>query len=169
MKAMMKRLSPPAMLMLLLAVFTLTTGFSCNDFERSTYNSLAASKAVIDQAAADYNAGTIARSSANHDAIERARNVHDAAVQAFHAYKVVKDAGADKAGLQRARDQVQAALNQLLAVQQSLEAIPRGNLKTSGLRLTPPAPPFSEPLRQEEEELTIGDFRFRLTDHALIA
>lgn len=68
--------------------------FACSNWDQQTYQTLSASKAVIDQAAADYNAGKIAQTAAARDAITKARQAQTAAVDSFEVYAAAKVAAA---------------------------------------------------------------------------
>src|SRR5690242_1503311 len=63
---------------------------ACNSWEKTTFQTLAASKATIDQAGADYNAKKIPNTQAAFTAITKAREAQTGAVNAFHAYAVAK-------------------------------------------------------------------------------
>lgn len=76
-------------LLALVAVVAIAAA-ACSSWERNTYKSLAASKAVIDQAAADYNAGTIPRTKTAYALIAKARAAQTAAAEAFEEYAVLK-------------------------------------------------------------------------------
>lgn len=68
--------------------------FACSNWDQQTYQTLSASKAVIDQAAADYNAGRIAQTASARTAITKARQAQTAAVDAFQIYAAAKIAAA---------------------------------------------------------------------------
>lgn len=72
--------------LLLLVLLSLSALLACTNWERQTYQTLRASKSVIDTAATDYNAGAIVQTSTNKEAIEKARQVQSAAVVAFRDY-----------------------------------------------------------------------------------
>lgn len=65
-------------------------GSACSSWERQTYQYLSASKAIIDQAALDYNAGTIPRTATVRALIERTRAAQTAATESFEEYAVLK-------------------------------------------------------------------------------
>jgi hypothetical protein len=67
----------------------------CNSFERTTYQTLATSKAVIDQAQADYEARTIPHTQPVYVAITTAKQAQTTAVDAFLTYEQVKQAKGD--------------------------------------------------------------------------
>ncbi|WP_263415348.1 hypothetical protein [Terriglobus albidus] len=62
----------------------------CNDFERKTFQTLSASKALIDQAQIDYETGTIPHTQTSYDAINKAKDAQTAAVRAFQTYEAAK-------------------------------------------------------------------------------
>lgn len=62
----------------------------CNDFERKTFQTLSASKALIDQAQIDYETGTLPHTRASYDAINKAKDAQIAAVRAFQGYEAAK-------------------------------------------------------------------------------
>lgn len=67
----------------------------CNDFERTTFNTLSASKAVIDQTQADYEAKTIPHTQCAYSLINNAKAAQSVAVNAFLDYENIKAAGND--------------------------------------------------------------------------
>jgi len=94
----------------LIALFVVLSGaWACTNWEHQTYASLSASKAVIDEAGAQYNAGKIPQTKAVKAAIEHARQVQTTAVHAFEAYAVAKVAGQPAATLEQRRQEVIAA------------------------------------------------------------
>lgn len=84
--------------------------FACSNWDQQTYQALAASKAAIDQAAADYNAGRIAQTPAAAAAITDARNAQSAAVKAFQVYAAAKVAAEPAATIEARQQAVMAAL-----------------------------------------------------------
>jgi hypothetical protein len=98
----------------LLLVIGLSAGVlgiaGCTDWERTTYQSLSASKAVIDSAAADYRAGTIKQTKPAYDLIEQAQKAQIVAVKAMGDYEVIKASGANSVGLQAAQVEAMTAL-----------------------------------------------------------
>lgn len=66
----------------------------CNSFERDTFNSLAASQAVINQAQADYTSGAIKETSCTYAVINNAKAAQTVAVNAMVVYEQEKAAGA---------------------------------------------------------------------------
>ncbi len=107
-----------ALLLAVLALTCVTVG--CSNWERQTYNSLAASKAVIDQAAKDFNAGALPQSAQVKLAIENAQKVQAAAVNAFWGYEQAKIAkSGDLAAKQKAVVDALARVPEVLALIQS--------------------------------------------------
>ena len=74
--------------------------FGCNSFERNTFNSLAASDAVIDQAQVDYTAGKIKQTSCTYAVINDAKAAQTTAVTAFALYESNKSEAQEQAVLQ---------------------------------------------------------------------
>lgn len=64
----------------------------CADWERQTFQTLTAAKAVIDQASNDYNAGVIPKTAQNYLLLTKAQQAKDFAVTAFKSYWDVKSA-----------------------------------------------------------------------------
>lgn len=62
----------------------------CNDWERTTFQSVAASKAVIDQAQVDYEARTIPHTTCAYNLINKAKAAQTTAVDALLVYEQVK-------------------------------------------------------------------------------
>lgn len=83
----------------------------CTDWERTTFNTLAASKAVIDQAQVDYEVRAIPKTAANQKAINEAKDLQTIAVQGLETYEQMKAA---KASTDALNGQI-AAVNTLLA------------------------------------------------------
>jgi uncharacterized protein (UPF0333 family) len=84
--------------------------FGCNDFERTTYQTLSASKATIDQIAADYNAGKIKETPAAFKAITDLRAAQTVAVNAMVEYETIKAAKGSQSALQAQQSIVANAL-----------------------------------------------------------
>lgn len=80
-----------AVTMGLLIIFPLA---GCSSWERTTFQTLSATKKVIDQAQADYEAGVIPKTAQAKSLIESAKKAQITAVDAMLKYEVVK---ADKA------------------------------------------------------------------------
>lgn len=95
-----------------------------DDFERTTVKTLSADKAVIDQAAKDYNAAIIPQTQLSRQIISDARDAHNAAVQAFLAYYRVKEsAHSSKDSIQNAQAATAEALAQLVPLIAKLQAL----------------------------------------------
>jgi hypothetical protein len=67
----------------------------CTNFERDTFNSLAASKAVIDTAQADYTAKTIPETACTYAVINDAKAAQTVAVNSMLIYEQEKAAGSN--------------------------------------------------------------------------
>ena len=67
----------------------------CTDFERSSFQTLSASKAVIDTAQADYEARTIPHNTCSYTIINDAKAIQVSAVNAMVVYENEKAAKAD--------------------------------------------------------------------------
>jgi hypothetical protein len=75
----------------ILAAVLLTLAVAgCNTWERNTFNTLAASKAVVDTAQADYEAKTIPQSTCAYTAINDAKAAQTVAVNAMVVYEQLK-------------------------------------------------------------------------------
>lgn len=96
----------------------LMCGFACNasNWERTTFQSLAASKAVIDQAQADYEGGTLPHSKLVYDTVNEAKAAQVAAVQSMSTYEALKANGSPAANLNAAQTDVATALAKLPAL-----------------------------------------------------
>jgi hypothetical protein len=80
------------MLVLVLGLCGLMTG--CTSFERTTFQTLSASKAVIDQAQIDYQAKAIPQTACSYALINDAKAAQTASVAAMVVYEEDKAAGA---------------------------------------------------------------------------
>lgn len=67
----------------------------CTNFERTTFDTLAASQAVINQSQTDYEAKTIPQTACAYAVINDAKAAQTAAVQAMVIYEQAKSAGTD--------------------------------------------------------------------------
>lgn len=113
-------------LVILLAVgasFAVVALTGCDDFERSTYRTLAASQAVVNQAQTDYEANTIAQTMASYTAINKAKAAQVVAVQAMAAYEQIKSASGTQSALQAQQAVVQNLVNQLPALVAAVKAL----------------------------------------------
>ena len=98
--------------LVVLALFSL----ACSNWESTPYQSLAASKATIDLAATDYNAGKLPKTAEVKSIIEQARQLQTAAVHAFEAYAVGKVVGDPSATLDQKRQAVVTAAGEVMTV-----------------------------------------------------
>ena len=96
---------------------------ACSSWDHTTYQTLAASKAVIDQAAADYNAGTLPKTAAVKAVIEKAQGAQRAAVTAFEAYAVAKTAGDPSATVEQKKQAVIQAVALVAQVVAEIKAL----------------------------------------------
>lgn len=104
----------PVLALALVLVFCAAS--ACTNWEHRTYATLNASKAVIDQAGADYNAGKLSQTKAVHDLIQAARDAQTVAVHSFESYAVAKVGGADPTELAKLQQSVMDATNAVLAL-----------------------------------------------------
>jgi hypothetical protein len=96
----------------------------CSNWERSTYQSLAASQATINQVQADYETGTaIAHNASAYKAINSAKAAQTLAVNTFVAYEEVKAAGGTTASLTALETDVTVALAKLPTVIADVKAL----------------------------------------------
>jgi len=95
----------------------------CNDWERRTYQTLAASKAVIDQAQADYESGKIPHTEPVYAAVNKAKDAQKSAAQAFLEYeqlKLIVKSGGNLPEKQQAVSDALVQLGPLVAVVKAL-------------------------------------------------
>lgn len=95
----------------------------CSNFERETYQTLATSKTVIDQAQADYEARKIPRTQAAFMIISAAKVEQTLAVQSMEAYEEIKFAKGSQSALDSQQAIVSAALAQLPAMIKAIEGL----------------------------------------------
>jgi hypothetical protein len=69
--------------------------FGCSQFERTAFNTLSSSQAVIAQARKDYISGTIKNTTCTDALITDATSAHDAAVTALEVYAAEQAAGSN--------------------------------------------------------------------------
>lgn len=98
---------------------------ACSDWEHQTYRSLAASKAVIDEAGTMYNAGQLPQTKPVYDLITHARQVQKAAVDAFASYAAAKLGGAPAATVAEQQAAVNATILQVQQVIADIQALTR--------------------------------------------
>lgn len=103
----------------------LMCGFACNasSWERTTFQALSASKAVIDQAQADYESGVLPHSQKSYDVINKAKNVQTLAVNAMTTYEGIKANGGSATAQQAAQADVATFLSQLPALIADVKAL----------------------------------------------
>lgn len=65
----------------------------CDDFERSSFKTLSASKVVVDTAQSDYESGAIPKNNCSYSLINSAKGIQIAAVNALAVYDAEKKAG----------------------------------------------------------------------------
>lgn len=82
-------------LLAIAAIALMCTG--CDSFERTTFKTLSASKAVIDQAQTDYESHALPHSACAYSLINNAKATQTAAVSAMVLYEEEKAAKADLA------------------------------------------------------------------------
>jgi hypothetical protein len=96
----------------------------CTNWERTTFQALSASKAVIDQAGVDYNAGTIPQTAANQSIITQARNAQTTAVDAMASYEEIKTSvTATAAGLSSQQAVVESSLAAIVPLVAQIKAL----------------------------------------------
>lgn len=101
----------------------------CNTWERTTFQTLSSSKAVIDQAATDYQNRTIANTTCNFTTINNARAAQTTAVNSMVVYEQLKATGGN---FQAQVAVVTADLATLPALVVSLQAIISNPTKDCG-------------------------------------
>jgi hypothetical protein len=112
--------------LLLLAV----TG--CSDWERVTFQSLAASQAVIKQAQVDYEARTIPRTPAAFAAINQAKTLQTNAVEAMVVYENIKASKGTVAALDAQQQVVGGIVNELPPLIASIQLLYTASKATTG-------------------------------------
>ena len=110
--------------MLLAAIVIGVIGvIGCNDFERTTYQTLSASKTVVDQVAADYNAKKIPTTEAAFKAVTALRAAQTTAVNAMIEYETIKAAKGSASALAAQQQIVTSALAALPPLIASAKAL----------------------------------------------
>ena len=107
-----------------LAVLTLAVG--CTNWEKTTYQTLAASQATINKAQTDYNAKVIPQTQAAHDVITKAAQAHNTVVTAMVAYEEAKASGGTTASLTALQTDVTTALAVLPVFIQDVKGLYQG-------------------------------------------
>lgn len=82
----------------------------CTDWEREAFKSISASKAVIDQAQADYQSGKIPQNDRDYTIITKAKQVQNTAVDGLEMYEHLREAK----GTDQQLSAQQAAVTELL-------------------------------------------------------
>lgn len=95
----------------------------CTSWERTTYQTLAASKAAIDQAQADYESGKLPHSQTVYDAVNKAKAAQTLAVNSMVTYEQMKATGASQSALQTAQNDVTIALQALPTILADIKAL----------------------------------------------
>lgn len=98
----------------------------CGDFERTSFQSLSASKAVIDQAQEDYEAKTLPQTAQAYAIINQAKTAQTVAVDAMLKYEAVK---ADKVAGASQQQVVIVALAQIPVLIAQVKALYTGGSK----------------------------------------
>lgn len=109
--------------MLTLAALTMCAVVGCTNWERTTYQTLAASQATINQAQTDYQSGTIKQTTAAYTAINTAKAAQTTAVNAFVMYEEAKAAGGTTASLTALQTDVGVALANLPTIIADVKAL----------------------------------------------
>lgn len=95
----------------------------CQSFERTTFQSLAASQSLVNGAYEAYEARTITRTQTAHDLVEKARAAQTAAVQAMVTYEQIKFAKGTQSALDAQAAIVATALQALPAIIADIKAL----------------------------------------------
>lgn len=106
---------------LLLLLILATAG--CSSWEQRTFQSLSASKAVLDQAQVDYEAGKIPHTQQSYLLITKAKQAQSTAIDAFFTYENIKTAKGSASALQAQQAIVAAALAQVPALLADIKAL----------------------------------------------
>lgn len=107
-----------------LAVLPALALSGCTNWERATFQTLSASQATINQAQADYEAGTaIPHNQAAYTVITAAKLAHDTAVNQMVVYEQLKATGASASALAEAENQTTAAVAELPGLITQIKAL----------------------------------------------
>ena len=98
---------------------------ACSSWERQTYQTLAATRAVINQAVRDYQSGAIPRTPASYAVIHRARLADEAAVRAFETYAELRLGSQNTSQIAAAQAMVKTLMLQLPAIMSPLDLLLR--------------------------------------------
>lgn len=119
-----KQNGPTIAPMILLAALLIPFAIAgCTSWERAAYQTLAASKATIDQAQADYESGKLPHSKPVYDAVNKAKEAQTLAVDAMVTYEQAKATNAGQTALAKAQNDVTVALEQLPAILADIKAL----------------------------------------------
>jgi len=99
---------------------------ACSNWEQKTYQTLAASKAAIDTAAAQYNAGQLPQTTTVFNLITQARAAQKTAVDLMIQYEEMKAANDTSAQLQTQQQAVIAAVGQVATVIADIKSLSGG-------------------------------------------
>lgn len=113
-----------SMMVLVLGGLAMLAG--CNSFERNAFNTLSASKAVIDQAEKDYNAKTIPQTKCAFALINDAKAAQTLSVDAMLVYEQEKGAGQSVTAQEAAITGDLAAIPPIIVQVKSLYTNPAG-------------------------------------------
>lgn len=114
----------------------------CTNWEKAAYQSLAASKAAIDQAQADYESGKLPHSVPVYDAVNKAKAAQTFAVDALVTYEQMKATGASAGALATAQADVETALASLPTILADVKAL--YTTKVTGIVYYPPQTRISQ-------------------------
>lgn len=95
----------------------------CTNFERTTFQTLSTSKAVIDQAQTDYEARTLPHTQAVYAAINEAKSAQTTAVDSFLTYEQIKTAKGSQTALNTQQQIVVVALGRLPVLITDIKAL----------------------------------------------
>jgi hypothetical protein len=98
----------------------------CTNWERASFQTLAASQATINQAQADYESGAIKQTTAAYTAINSAKASQVLAVNAMAAYEEAKAAGGTTASLAALQTDATVALANLPTLIANVKALYTG-------------------------------------------
>jgi hypothetical protein len=104
------------------AILLLCALTGCTDWERTTFQSLSASKTLIDTAQVDYESRTIPHTLAVKTSIEQAKAVQTAAVEGLLTYEKIKTAKGTQTALEAQQAIVVASITQLAPLITSIKA-----------------------------------------------
>jgi hypothetical protein len=122
------------------AILFLCALTGCTDWERTTFQSLSASKTLIDTAQADYESRTIPHTLAVKTSIEQAKAVQSAAVEGLLTYEKIKTAKGTQTALQAQQAIVVASITELAPLIASIKSA------YSSFSTQPNAPPAPVPM-----------------------